>query len=608
MAKPTPPPPIDISKPDAVPLTFAEERVRFTIARMASVRDKDDLVSHPLRRLVLVEYGNDLAKLLAAVVPAGHWAPSSSYGVLVAKRSGAFRELVFPALIDSIVGRRVIDELEPRITKDDNNRAFCGRTHASSNRAPGDYSDWFKVWQDFTSSIASAAAGEGFAFVFETDIADFFPSVDRARARQVLAQRSAAHPTIVELLFYCLEAWLPRFHYAQGTGLPVEPNDISRLVAHAFVKAIDENFPDTSVERYRRWVDDTVVFVDSRERADDVRRRHHLALRSHGLAPNGSKTAIVSIEDYEAGRHRDINLRLDRIAIGRDAVGLGEVVQDWYARDRKATESWDQVARRLYSLAGRLGSDVLRPHAVPDALAMSAMADHSLRYLGQFALSKVETAALVDALSARTASVELLIEVAEVLAEAPLAVEVDADMLASKLTDFICRTDDRHGAGFAKARALLGVAKHGKRAHRERLLKWASVGALVDEQLRLHFAYVLSAFDELPAELAASLRHVRGDDFELATRLCGDARGGRLRQLRRLLDRSVEQVRGTARIRASYLPFLRVVFEHAAKAENGAQRDICRAWLKATLAGKRGPVNDACIKEFLTARLGALES
>lgn len=608
MAKPTTPPPIDISQPDAVARTFAEERVRFTIRRMASVRDKDDLVSHPLRRLVLVEYGDHLAKLLAAIVPAGHWAPSSSYGVLVAKRSGAFRELVFPALIDSIVGRRVIDELEPRITKDDNNRAFCGRTHASSNRAPGDYADWFKVWQDFTSSIASAAAGEGFAFVFETDIADFFPSIDRARARQVLAQRSAAHPTIVELLFYCLEAWLPRFHYAQGTGLPVEPNDISRLVAHAFVKAIDEHFPDTSSERYRRWVDDTVVFVDTRERADEVRRRHHLALRSHGLAPNGSKTTIVAIEDYEAGRHRDINLRLDRISKSKDAADLAAVVQDWYARDRKTTASWDQVARRLYSLAGRFGSDVLRPHAVADALSMPAMADHSLRYLGQFALSNVETSGLLDALSGRTASVELLIEVAEVLAEAPLSSDVDADALASKLTDFICRTDDRHGAGFAKARALLGVAKHGKRAHRERLLKWASVGTLVDEQLRLHFAYVFSAFDELPPELAASLRHVRGDDFELTTRLCADARHGRLRELRRLLDRSVEQVRGTARIRASYLPFLRVVLEHAAKADNGAQRDVCRAWLTTVLANKRGPIVDTCVRTFLDAKRQALEA
>ena len=49
---------IDVSKQDALLLAFAEDRVRFTIRRMASKRDKDDLVTHPLRRLVLTEYGD----------------------------------------------------------------------------------------------------------------------------------------------------------------------------------------------------------------------------------------------------------------------------------------------------------------------------------------------------------------------------------------------------------------------------------------------------------------------------------------------------------------------------------------------------------------------
>jgi hypothetical protein len=98
--------------------------------------------------------------------------------------------------------------LEPRITADDNGRAFCGRSHASSTRQPGDYGNWFQTWLDFTAEIAIAAKGERLAYVYDTDVADFFPSIDRARAKQFLAQRTGAHGSLIELIFYCLEAWL----------------------------------------------------------------------------------------------------------------------------------------------------------------------------------------------------------------------------------------------------------------------------------------------------------------------------------------------------------------------------------------------------------------
>ena len=76
-------------------------------------------------------------------------------------------------LIDSVVGRMAIDALEPFITCDDNNQTFCGRSHANTNRKPGDYEKWFSVWQDYTSAIAQAAESRGYAYVFDTDVSDF---------------------------------------------------------------------------------------------------------------------------------------------------------------------------------------------------------------------------------------------------------------------------------------------------------------------------------------------------------------------------------------------------------------------------------------------------
>jgi hypothetical protein len=270
---------IDASQTNVLAKSFSREAVTFALKRMASMRDRDNLVAHPLRAAILIEFEDHLSEMISRQVIAGLWRPSASYLCFTSKRSGSYRELVFPCLVDSVVGRRAIDVLEDRITADDNGRAFCGRSHASSSRQPGDYENWFQTWLDFSAEIATAAKGESLAYVFDTDVADFFPSIDRARAKQFLAQRTSAHASLIELIFCCLEAWLPRFHYLAMGGLPIEPNDVSRLVAHNYLKIVDSHFPDTEGCRYLRYVDDTTIFVPGRKEANEVKRQHHMSLR-----------------------------------------------------------------------------------------------------------------------------------------------------------------------------------------------------------------------------------------------------------------------------------------------------------------------------------------
>lgn len=86
--------------------------------------------------------------------------------------------------MDVIVGRHVIDALEPYITSDDEGKVFCGRSHANAARQRGDYENWFQVWSDYSAAIGDALEAGGFTYVFDTDITDFFPSVTRDRAKQ----------------------------------------------------------------------------------------------------------------------------------------------------------------------------------------------------------------------------------------------------------------------------------------------------------------------------------------------------------------------------------------------------------------------------------------
>jgi hypothetical protein len=297
---------------------------------MRAWQEGENEVSHPLRQILLLEYEEALAESLSASVPAGSWTPSASYVELVSKRSGTYRELAFPCLIDTIVGRRIIDAMEPHITRDDSNRVFFGRSHSNVDRARGDYENWFQVWLDFSSSISKALEADGYTYVFDTDITQFFPSVDRERAKHALAQRTQAHQTLLELLFYCIELWAPRVRYCAVPGLPIEPNDVSRLIAHNYIKGVDEHFVGDPKVHYLRWVDDTVIFVADEQAAYDIKQRHHLALREMGLSPNASKTAIMSAKEYGEGRHPEFNRRINDATGAKSEAVLIDLVAEWY--------------------------------------------------------------------------------------------------------------------------------------------------------------------------------------------------------------------------------------------------------------------------------------
>ena len=544
---------VDVTLPDVLTKVFSLENVAYTLKRLASARDKDNLIAHPLRSAILVEFEEQLTETISSRVISRTWSPSASYLCFTNKRSGNYRELVFPSLIDSVVGRRAIDALEKKITEDDDDRTFCGRSHASTNREPGDYSIWFQTWIDYTAKIASAARGEGLAYVFDTDVADFFPSIDRDRAKQFLAQRTGAHASLIELIFYCLESWLPRFDYLPMTGLPIEPNDISRLIAHNYLKIIDAKFPDSEKSKYVRYVDDSTIFVPDRETAEEVKRRHHMSLRGIGLNPNAAKSAIVTVEEYEEGRHPEANLRIDRIDKENDEEDFNALLTEWYSdRDK---ENWDRVTKRFYRTASKhlwLGS---KPYVLADLSASPYLTDAVVEYLLHLESADDYLEDLLKFWNREEGNTERLIHFARYLCDAsfaPAASERIADFAVGRIID----PDDRPGSGYARALLLLALNKHGQRKHREKVLAWASVATLQDEQLRLHFMYVFVCRNELPENLRVSLLPLISSDIDLLLQLCEKALTRKVRKAAKILNRYVRK-RGNCRsVEARVLPLL----------------------------------------------------
>ncbi len=562
---------------------------------MRSWQEAENEVSHPLRALILIECEDALSKSIAAAVPGGTWSPSPGYLVLVAKRSGTYRELVFPGLVDTIIGRRIIDTLEPAITKDDNNRVFFGRSHANSDRRRGDYESWFKVWLDFSSQIGAALERGGFTYVFDTDVTQFFPSVDRERAKRSLAQRTGAHQTLLELLFYCIDMWAPRVRYCPVPGLPIEPNDVSRLIAHNFIKDVDEHFVGDEGVHYLRWVDDTVIFVSDERSAHDIKRKHHLALREVGLSPNSAKTMIQTSAEFAASRHPEFNRSIDEALTPES---LEELAVEWFAKDPAQTPNWDKVGTRIYSRARKLKTDRFRAQAVEHVANHATLLKPALKYLAQYPIPEAELLRLTKFYGEYTTSSEARIELAKFFCDVRLLEPASPRTLLNLATGQLMSDDPRLGGGYARALLLLALNKYGAKAERDRVRQHLTIDRLQDDQLRLHYLYVFKTRRELDNAVANAARHLDTPDISLTMRLCEDALAGRLTKHAELLKACLSAKGGIRSVEAKKLPFLHALLH----AEGRAAESV--AWLTNVLKGpKAQKLQDPAIQKFLEEEL-----
>jgi hypothetical protein len=582
----------ELGRATVLEMIFSEARLQRAFRRIAK-RDKDDLVAHPLKALVLIEYEAALCKALSAAIPSGRWSPGRAYICLTLKRSGAYRELVFPSLIDSIVGRCVIDALEPVITADDDGRTFSGRSHFSNIREPGDYESWFALWRDFTAAIDSAAATAGFAYVYDADINDFFPSIDRSRAKALLAQRTGAHASLLELLFGCLEAWLPRFRYTMMTGLPVENNDVSRLVAHNYIKQVDQVLRAEEGSVYLRYVDDTVVFTLDRDSALRMCELHHLELRQLGLSPSSAKTQILPIADFQAARHRDMNMAIEKAKKTRSKLALSKLVKDWYSPERRRIRGWDKVATILYSVSKQLGATSLRKHALDDIETSPSLAGSAIRYLASLELEDPEVGRLLDLAGRRDLDIAVAIRSVQACADGRVS-DASSTAIAERAAVEIKSPDERFGSGYLKAQWLLALFKYGTRRQREDICRWGRRQSLEDEPWRLHYLYVAIACEQLKLSEAGTWSLLATSDVQLTLRLVAGATRGRLNQHQRVLRRCVESVNGAPGIPARILPMVRILTRAP------RTRTAMAHWLREVLARKDAKaIRDRTVRTLL---------
>jgi hypothetical protein len=366
------------------------------------------------------------------------------------------------------------------------------------------------------------------------------------------------------------------------TGLPIEDNDVSRLVAHNYLKEVDATFTADPDCVYLRYVDDTVIFAKSKEAAEDLKRRHHMVLRAVGLNPNAAKSTVQEASEFEATRQREFNERINRALDAKDINEFDTLTAEWVAHPHRP--GWDSVMKRLYSVGRQLKAPSLRT-AVATHLggeSSSALAAHALDYLMVFDVSTSETVELLSTAKRVHMPIESEIRLARFFGDAIFADGVSSD-IANMAILRIYSEDAAQGVGYAKALWLLALHKHGKRRHREQIREWATLEKLVDEQFRLHFMYVFECVDRIPEKLSEPLKVLSTSDIELTLRLCHEARAGTLRHRERILRTITRRVGRRRSISARYLPFLRVLLAaEACRTENVE-------WLNRQLDVKKRP-------------------
>lgn len=193
--------------------------------------------------------------------------------VEIPKRSGGFRRLDIPCVIDRIAQGAAALALTPILEQEMEDSSFAYR--------PG------RGVQQAIRRIQTLRR-DGFVHVVEADITRYFENVAHDLILTRL-EKSVGDDAIIDLIALWLEA-----HATTGLGLP-QGSPISPLLANLYLDHIDEAIESRGV-RLVRYADDFVLLCKSEAAAESTLARTAALLELHGLALHPDKTRIVSFD------------------------------------------------------------------------------------------------------------------------------------------------------------------------------------------------------------------------------------------------------------------------------------------------------------------------
>ncbi len=211
----------------------------------------------------------------------GRYTPPPTRACLMPKPDGGSRFLAIPPFWDAVLQRAIAQELGPALDSLMHPLSFGYRRGRSRKSA---------------ADAITKARRDGFRWVYDADIEDFFGSVRHSHLHTRLLALLDEDP-VVDAIMNWISApvrWQGEGH-PRRQGLP-QGSNLSPLLANLMLDDFDNDMAAMGL-RLVRFADDFVILCKSREQAEEASRHAAASLAEFGFILHPDKSRVVDIDD-----------------------------------------------------------------------------------------------------------------------------------------------------------------------------------------------------------------------------------------------------------------------------------------------------------------------